>query len=168
MAEPRVGILMGSANDMEVMRECTDMLKKLGIAYEVEVSSAHRTPERTARYAESARSRGLKVLVAGAGAAAHLAGVVAAHTTLPVLGVPIDSSPLKGLDALLSTAQMPGGVPVAAMAIGKAGARNAAIFAAQVLATADPEVAARLHALRDEMREAVEKQSAQLRDEFPE
>ncbi|MBP7867718.1 MAG: 5-(carboxyamino)imidazole ribonucleotide mutase [Acidobacteria bacterium] len=167
MAEPRVGILMGSANDMDVMRECTDMLKKLGIAFEVEVASAHRTPDRTARYAESARSRGLRVLVAGAGAAAHLAGVVAAHTTLPVLGVPIDSSPLKGLDALLSTAQMPGGVPVAAMAIGKAGARNAAIFAAQVLATADPEVALRLHTLRDEMREAVDKQSAQLKAEFP-
>lgn len=167
MAEPRVGILMGSANDMDVMRECTDMLKKLGIAFEVEVSSAHRTPERTARYAESARSRGLRVLVAGAGAAAHLAGVVAAHTTLPVLGVPIDSSPLKGLDALLATVQMPGGIPVATMAIGKAGARNAAIFAAQVLATTDPEVALRLHTLRDEMREAVDKQSAQIKTEFP-
>lgn len=146
MAKPLVGILMGSDSDLPVMEEAVKVLKDFSIPYEVTVSSAHRTPARTSRYAKSAEKRGLKVIICGAGSAAHLAGFVAAETTLPVLGVPIDSSALKGLDALLSTVQMPGGVPVATMAIGKAGAKNAAIFAAEMLAISDKRLA---EALKD-------------------
>jgi len=139
-----VGILMGSDSDLPVMLESVKVLKKFGVAHEVEVSSAHRSPERTCEYARTAQERGLRVIIAGAGAAAHLAGVIAAETTLPVIGVPIDSSPLKGFDALLSTVQMPPGVPVATMAVGKSGATNAALFAIQILATSDEAMAARL------------------------
>lgn len=166
MEQPLVGVLMGSLSDLDVMRSCLDTLAKLGIPYEVDVSSAHRSPDKTTRYAAAARARGLRVIVVGAGAAAHLGGVVAAHTTLPVVGVPIDSSPLQGMDALLATVQMPPGVPVAAMAVGKAGARNAAVFAAQVLALADPALAARLDRFKAEQADAVAEQSRQLREKL--
>ncbi len=136
-----VGILMGSDTDYPVMSEAGSMLDKFGIAYEMQVVSAHRTPARAHEYATTAASRGLKVLIAAAGVAAHLAGVIAANTTLPVIGVPMAAGGLNGLDALLSTVQMPGGIPVATMAIGKAGAVNAAIFAAQILGTSDAAIA---------------------------
>ena len=131
---PLVGVVMGSTSDADVMEGCTDVLKQLKVPHEVRVISAHRTPERTREYAESAAERGLEVIIAGAGWAAHLAGVIAAHTTLPVIGIPIDSSPLQGMDALLSTVQMPPGIPVATVALGKGGAKNAAVLAAQILA----------------------------------
>ena len=146
--KPLVGIVMGSDSDLEVMREAAKVLDEFGVAHEVRVCSAHRSPDAAARYARDAEARGLKVLIAGAGWAAHLAGVLAAKTALPVIGVPIDSSPLQGLDALLATVQMPGGVPVAAMALGRAGARNAGVLAAQILATADRNLRARLHAYK--------------------
>ena len=148
MAKPLVGIVMGSDSDLEVMREAAKALEGFGIPHEVRVCSAHRSPELALRYARQAEARGLKVLIAGAGWAAHLAGVLAAVTPLPVIGVPIDSSPLQGLDALLATVQMPGGVPVATMSLGRAGARNAGVLAAQILATADRELRARLRAYK--------------------
>jgi phosphoribosylaminoimidazole carboxylase PurE protein len=147
---------MGSASDYEIMLEAARILKQFDIPLEMTVSSAHRSPQRTSRYAREAVSRGLRVLIIGAGAAAHLAGVVAAETTLPVIGVPIDSSTLKGLDALLATVQMPGGIPVATMAIGKAGARNAGILAAQILALADPSLAARLRDYKADLSREIE------------
>jgi 5-(carboxyamino)imidazole ribonucleotide mutase len=134
MAKPLVGIIMGSSSDWETMRHAVDALEGLGIPYEKRVVSAHRTPRLMVRYAESAEKRGLRLIIAGAGGAAHLPGMVASLTTLPVLGVPVETKSLKGLDSLLSIAQMPGGVPVATFAIGKAGAVNAALFAASVLA----------------------------------
>ncbi len=146
--KPLVGIVMGSDSDLDVMREAAKVLDEFGIAHEVRVCSAHRSPDAAARYAREAEARGLKVLIAGAGWAAHLAGVLAAKTALPVIGVPLDSSPLHGLDALLATVQMPGGVPVATMALGRAGARNAGVLAAQILATADRNLRARLHAYK--------------------
>jgi phosphoribosylaminoimidazole carboxylase PurE protein len=129
MKKPVVGILMGSDSDLPVMEEAAKVLKVFGIPFEIKISSAHRTPKRTAGYARGAERRGIKVIIAGAGHAAHLAGFIAAETTLPVIGVPIESSSLKGLDSLLSTVQMPGGVPVASMAIGKSGAKNAKVIA---------------------------------------
>ncbi|HYQ81467.1 MAG TPA: 5-(carboxyamino)imidazole ribonucleotide mutase [Anaeromyxobacteraceae bacterium] len=159
---PRVLILMGSDSDWEVMAEARAALADMGIASEVHVSSAHRTPERTGRLAREAAGRGIQVIICGAGAAAHLAGVVAAESELPVLGVPLASSDLKGLDALLSTAQMPGGVPVGTLAIGKAGARNAGLLAARIIARADPEVAARVRAQRERMAREVESKDAAL------
>jgi 5-(carboxyamino)imidazole ribonucleotide mutase len=162
--KPLVGILMGSDSDYEVMVEAARALKKFGIGFEMTVSSAHRSPERTGRYAREARARGLRVLIVGAGAAAHLAGVVAAETTLPVIGVPIDASSLKGLDALLSTVQMPAGIPVATMAIGKAGARNAGIFAAQVLAGGDAQISSRLDEFKGELAAGVEARAESLQE----
>ncbi len=159
---PRVLILMGSDSDWEVMAEARAALADMGIASEVHVSSAHRTPERTGRLAREAAGRGIQVIICGAGAAAHLAGVVAAESELPVLGVPLASSDLQGLDALLSTAQMPGGVPVGTLAIGKAGARNAGLLAARIIARADPEVAARVQAQRERMAREVESKDAAL------
>jgi phosphoribosylaminoimidazole carboxylase PurE protein len=153
--KPLVGILMGSDNDYEVMIEAGRALKSFGVPFEMNVSSAHRTPERTAGYVREARNRGIKVLIAGAGAAAHLAGVVAAETILPVIGVPIDSSSLKGLDSLLATVQMPAGIPVATMAIGKAGARNAGIFAVQLLALGDAVLSEKLSAYKEELAAGV-------------
>src|SRR5918911_966474 len=135
---------MGSDSDLEVMREAEKRLDQFGIGYETRIMSAHRTPAKAADYAATAEQRGLQVIIAGAGAAAHLAGALAASTTVPVIGVPIDSSSLKGLDALLATVQMPAGIPVATMAIGKAGAANAGIFAAQIVARQDPQLAAKL------------------------
>ncbi len=160
---PEVGIVMGSDSDFPVMRPAMDFLKKVGISYEVTVASAHRTPERAAAYARIARDHGFKVIIAGAGMAAHLAGVLAAHTTLPVIGVPIDSSSLNGLDSLLSTVQMPPGVPVATMGIGKPGAKNAAILALQILAVADSEKALQLDEFKKQMQEEVEAKAKKVR-----
>jgi phosphoribosylaminoimidazole carboxylase PurE protein len=156
MAKPVVGILMGSDSDLPVMQEAVAMLQEFGIEYEMTIASAHRTPKKVLEYSSSAEKRGLKVIIAGAGWAAHLAGVVASQTTLPVIGVPIDSSALKGIDALLSTVQMPGGVPVATMSLGKAGAKNAGIFAAQILASMDVKIANRLTVYKVEMEREVE------------
>ncbi len=162
--KPLVGILMGSDNDYAVMVESAKILKQFEIPFEMIVSSAHRTPERTAKYVSEAKTNGIKVLIAGAGAAAHLAGVVAAETTLPVIAVPIDATSLQGLDALLAMVQMPAGIPVATMAIGPAGARNAGIFAAQILATADQKVAGQLTEFKREMAAGVIKKSAKLQE----
>jgi phosphoribosylamine--glycine ligase len=157
--QKKVGIVMGSDSDLGVMQAAADVLKQFGIAYEMTVASAHRTPERAVRIAAEARDRGVRVIIAGAGHAAHLAGVLAAHTTLPVIGVPIDSSCLQGMDALLSTVQMPPGIPVATVSIGKSGARNAGILAAQILAVTDAELEARLTSFKQEMAEQVEKKA---------
>ena len=160
IAKPIIGILMGSLSDMDVMKECVKVLKKIGVPYEIEICSAHRSPEKTTSYSKSARSRGLKVIIVGAGAAAHLGGIVAAHTTLPVVAVPIDSSPLNGIDSLFATVQMPSGIPVACMAIGKSGAKNAAYYAVEILATSDKEMERRLEKHKKDMVESVEEQSA--------
>ncbi len=152
----KVLILMGSASDAEVMAEAGKVLAGYGIPYEMTVASAHRTPERTHALARSAEKDGYDVIIAGAGAAAHLAGYVAAETVLPVIGVPLAGSPLAGFDALLSTVQMPGGVPVATVAVGKAGAQNAGHLAAQILSLASPELREKIRAQRKEMAEAVE------------
>lgn len=160
---PLVGVIMGSDSDYPVMAEAGRMLKKFGIAYEVEVVSAHRSPARAAEYAETAAKRGLKAIIVGAGGAAHLAGVVAALTTLPVIGVPMATTALNGMDSLLSTVQMPGGVPVATMAIGQPGAVNAGIFAAAILGVADAEIAKRLASYKAEMAETVVEKSARLK-----
>ncbi len=148
-ARPRVAVLMGSRNDWESMRLATEALEALGIECDVRVISAHRTPARLTAFLETAEERGIEVIIAGAGGAAHLAGAVAAQTALPVLGVPIDSSPLQGLDALLATVQMPGGVPVATFAIGKAGAKNAGLFAGAIFARSDLAVRERLVKYRE-------------------
>ena len=145
---PLVGIIMGSRSDWETMRHAAETLAKLGVPHETRVVSAHRTPGRLYDYAREARGRGLKVIIAGAGGAAHLPGMAAAMTPLPVLGVPVESHALKGMDSLLSIAQMPGGVPVGTLAIGKAGAINAGLLAASILALSDPELARRLDAWR--------------------
>jgi phosphoribosylaminoimidazole carboxylase PurE protein len=156
--KPLVGIVMGSLSDADIMEGCMNQLKELGIPFEVKVSSAHRTPEQTKIFAETAADRGLEVIIACAGWAAHLAGVIAAHTLLPVIGVPIDSSPLHGMDALLSTVQMPPGIPVATVALGKGGAKNAAILAAQILALKYPDIAGRLKDFRNNLtQEAIQK-----------
>ena len=160
---PVVGIIMGSDSDWGVMEQATSVLSQLKIPFDVTVSSAHRSPERTAEYARSAKAGGIRVIIAGAGAAAHLAGSIAALTTLPVIGVPLDSSSLKGLDALLATVQMPAGVPVATMAIGAAGAKNAAILAAQILAATDPEVEARLEAYKEHLAAQVAQKAQAIR-----
>jgi 5-(carboxyamino)imidazole ribonucleotide mutase len=145
---PLVGVIMGSRSDWETMRHAAEVLEKLGIPHETRVVSAHRTPERLHAYAAEARGRGLKVIVAGAGGAAHLPGMAAAMTPLPVLGVPVESHALKGMDSLLSIVQMPGGIPVGTLAIGRAGAINAGLLAAAILALSDPDLAARLDAWR--------------------
>jgi 5-(carboxyamino)imidazole ribonucleotide mutase len=154
-ATPVVGVIMGSQNDWATMRYAAAQLEGLGVPHERRIVSAHRTPERMVDYARSAASRGLKVIIAGAGGAAHLPGMVAAMTTLPVLGVPIESKSLSGLDSLLSIVQMPGGVPVGTLAIGVPGAKNAGLLAAAILALADPALAARLGALRRDQTGAV-------------
>jgi phosphoribosylamine--glycine ligase len=144
------------------MRAAADFLDSVGIRYDMTISSAHRTPEQSAEYARTAADRGLKIIIAGAGMAAHLAGVLAAHTTLPVIGVPIDASSLKGLDALLSTVQMPPGIPVATMGIGKAGAKNAAVLAARILAIEDAEITAALHRHAQQMADQVAEKNKAL------
>jgi phosphoribosylamine--glycine ligase len=156
---PKVGIVMGSDSDLGVMQAAADILKKFNIPFEMTVASAHRTPERAMRFATEARSRGVRVIIAGAGHAAHLAGVLAAHTTLPVIGVPIDSSCLQGMDALLATVQMPPGIPVATVSIGKSGAKNAGILAAQILAVSDAQLEEQLQAFKRDMAEQVEKKA---------
>ena len=160
---PLVMIVMGSQSDEQVVREALDTLAKMGIPYEVHIASAHRTPERATRLAREARDHGIRVIIAAAGAAAHLAGVIAAHTTLPVIGVPIVSPVYAGLDALLSMVQMPRGVPVATVSAN--GAQNAALLAAEILATADPALAAKLDAMRQEMAEQVDAADAKMRNE---
>ena len=149
-AAPLVIVLMGSKSDWETMRHAADTLKKFGVPHECRVLSAHRTPHETAEYVAGAEARGVEVVIAAAGGAAHLAGVCAAHTVLPVLGVPIESPALKGLDSLLSTVQMPGGIPVGTLAIGKPGATNAALLAVAILANRRPELRQKLHAFRAE------------------
>ncbi len=162
--KPQVGIVMGSDSDLPVMEGAVAMLKKFGIPFEMTVASAHRTPERAARFASTAKERGIQVIIAAAGHAAHLAGAMAAQTTLPVIGVPIDSSSLQGIDALLSTVQMPPGIPVATVAIGKPGAKNAGILAAQILALANPELAKMLDAYKQEMAVEVERKAKSLEE----
>ncbi len=155
MARPRVAILMGSKSDWEAMRAAEETLEELGIASDARVISAHRTPDRLSAYLATAEERGIEVVIAGAGAAAHLAGVAAAHTVLPVLGVPLDGTALRGFDALLATVQMPGGIPVATFAIGRSGAMNAALFAAAILARSDSSVREKLVKFREAQAAAV-------------
>jgi phosphoribosylaminoimidazole carboxylase PurE protein len=161
--QPKVAVVLGSDSDYPVIEDMIKILKDFGVEHEVTLSSAHRSPERTRIYAESLEQRGVQVVIACAGAAAHLAGVIAAHTVLPVIGVPIDSSPLKGLDALLATSMMPAGVPVATMGIGKSGASNAAVLAAQILARSDSSLAVRLHQYKKKLADRVEQRDAELR-----
>ncbi len=160
--KPLVGVVMGSDSDLSVMSYARDFLKSMEICCEMTVASAHRTPERATEYAKTAQQRGLKVIIAGAGMAAHLAGVLASHTDLPVIGVPLDSSSLKGLDALLSTVQMPPGVPVATMGIGKAGAKNAGVLALRILALSDPELASKIIKFREDMVKEVEEKAKKI------
>ncbi|MGM0845191.1 MAG: 5-(carboxyamino)imidazole ribonucleotide mutase [Bacillota bacterium] len=160
--QPKVGVVMGSTSDWKTMKHACDILDEYGIIYEKKVVSAHRTPDLMFDYAESARERGLKVIIAGAGGAAHLPGMVAAKTTIPVIGVPVQSKALNGLDSLLSIVQMPGGVPVATVAIGDAGAKNAGLLAAQILSTQDEELARSL----DENREALKQKVLESSDEL--
>jgi 5-(carboxyamino)imidazole ribonucleotide mutase len=157
-----VSVVMGSDSDLPIMTETTKVLEEFGIGYELILTSAHRTPMRTTKFATSAAGRGVKIIIVGAGAAAHLAGVIASQTILPVIGIPIDATSLHGLDALLSTVQMPGGIPVATMAIGKAGAKNAALFAARVLAIEDKGIGAKLSAHKKKMSRDVEKKQENI------
>lgn len=163
MSNPRVAVVMGSDSDQPTVQEALRLLTEFGVAYEVTVSSAHRSPDRTHRYAATLEERGIQVVIACAGSAAHLAGVIASHTVLPVIGVPMDSSPLKGIDALLSTSMMPAGVPVATMGIGKAGAANAAILAAQILARGDASLVQRLKDHKKQMAERIEDLDRELK-----
>jgi phosphoribosylaminoimidazole carboxylase PurE protein len=160
-----VGIIMGSDSDLPIMQEAAKVLKQFEIPYEIGVYSAHRSPHRTAEYVRTARDRGLKLIIAGAGASAHLAGVTAAETTLPVIGVPIDSSPLSGFDALLSTVQMPPGVPVATMGVGKSGATNAGIFAVEILALSDERLTAKLAEYKAQLEKAVADKSRKVAEQ---
>lgn len=162
MIKSFVAILMGSESDLTIMQSATDVLKQLGIEYEIKITSAHRTPAATQAYISDAEKRGCLVFIAGAGLAAHLAGATAAHTTKPVIGVPIDSGPLNGLDALLSTVQMPAGIPVATVAIGKTGAKNAAFLAAQIMALQDKKLAQRVKKERQSNAEKVQAQDKAL------
>jgi len=163
---PQVAIVMGSDSDLPIMTETARTLEALEVPYEIEITSAHRSPKRTTDYVRAAAPRGIRVFVAGAGGAFHLAGVIAAETTLPVIAVPIASSPLTGWDSLLAAVQMPGGVPVGVMAVGKAGAVNAAIFAAQILAGSDPALSRRLAEMKDKMAQDVAEKSARVKKEF--
>ena len=155
MTNPKIGILMGSKSDADIMGEAARILEEFGVPHEMKVLSAHRTPQETSEYAQSAESKGIQALIAGVGYAAHLAGALAAHSTLPIIGVPLDASSLQGLDSLLSTVQMPKGIPVACMGIGKAGAINAALFAVQILARSDPDLAQKLKEYREKMRQEI-------------
>src|SRR5580658_2974190 len=163
MSKPLVSIVMGSDSDLDIMREAGKALDEFGIAYEMDVTSAHRSPDRTADYARKAAHRGIRVIIAGAGGAAHLAGVIAAHTTLPVIGVPIPSTSLQGLDSLLATVQMPAGIPVATVAIGKPGATNAGILAAQIIGLASESLARKLESLKETLVNSVEEKSRKLK-----
>jgi phosphoribosylaminoimidazole carboxylase PurE protein len=163
MSKPLVSIVMGSDSDLEIMREAGKALDDFGIGYEIDVTSAHRSPDRSADFAKKAAERGIKVIIAGAGGAAHLAGVIAAHTILPVIGVPIPSTSLNGMDSLLSTVQMPAGIPVATVAIGKPGATNAGILAAQMIGLSDESIAKKMHAHKEKLARGVEEKSRKLR-----
>jgi 5-(carboxyamino)imidazole ribonucleotide mutase len=158
-SKPLAAVIMGSKSDWEVMRAASDTFNEFGVPHESRVLSAHRTPELAAEFASTAEARGLEVIIAGAGGAAHLAGVTAAYTTLPVLGVPMESASLNGLDSLLSTVQMPAGVPVGTLAIGKPGARNAALFAIAILANSRPELREKLHRFRAEQKQKIAKET---------
>lgn len=157
MSKPLISIIMGSQSDLETVKETIGLLKEFKVSFEIKVLSAHRTPKQLAQHVESASGKGIKVFIAAAGGAAALAGVIAAHTSLPVIGIPIETRNLQGLDSLLSTAQMPAGIPVACMAIGKAGARNAAIFALEILALADKKIAAKIIDYRRKMKEKIKR-----------
>jgi phosphoribosylamine--glycine ligase len=161
--KPKVAVVLGSESDYPVIQDMIRLLTDFGIPHEITVSSAHRSPERTHRYAVTLEERGIQVVIACAGAAAHLAGVLASHTILPVIGVPVDSSPLNGLDALLSTSMMPAGVPVASMGIGKSGASNAAVLAAQILARSDPSLVKQLKEYKRQLAERVEERDRELK-----
>ena len=165
MKKPLVGILMGSESDLPIMEKAAEVLKEMGISYEMEISSAHRLPDKTAQYAKTARKRGIEVLVAGAGMAAHLAGALASHTTLPVIGVPIKSGALDGADALYSTVQMPPGVPVATVGID--GAKNAAYLASEILSIKYPEIAKKLEDFRSMMKRSLEEKSKAIKKKRP-
>ena len=162
MSNPLVFIVMGSDSDLEVMNEAAKALEQFGIAYEIDIMSAHRSPRRTSEFAREAAGRGIKVIIAGAGGAAHLAGVIAAETTLPVIGVPIPSTALNGLDSLLATVQMPAGIPVATVAIGKPGATNAGILAAQMIALSDPALASKMEEHKRKLAEGIAAKSRKL------
>jgi phosphoribosylaminoimidazole carboxylase PurE protein len=164
MTEPLVSIVMGSDSDFEIMRAAGTILEEFGIAYEMDVTSAHRSPDRTAEFACKARERGIRVIIAGAGGAAHLAGVIAAHTTLPVIGVPIPATSLQGMDSLLATVQMPAGIPVATVAIGAPGATNAGILAAQMIGLSDQNIAKKLDTYKEKLARGVEEKSKKLKD----
>lgn len=163
MSKLSVGIVIGSDSDLEVMKSAEEVLKEFGVGSEIVISSAHRSPEKTEKYAKEAEGKGIKVLIAGAGYAAHLAGVIAANTTLPVIGVPLNASSLGGLDSLLSMVQMPAGIPVATVTIGKAGAKNAALLAVQMLALSDEGLTAKLKEYRTKMAEKIEEKDRKIR-----
>jgi 5-(carboxyamino)imidazole ribonucleotide mutase len=163
MSKVLVSIVMGSDSDLDIMREAAKSLDEFGIAYEMDVTSAHRSPERTAEYAKNAAGRGVRVIIAGAGGAAHLAGVIAAHTTLPVIGVPIPSTSLNGMDSLLATVQMPAGIPVATVAIGKPGATNAGLLAAQIIGLSTADIATKLEGHKEKLAKGVEEKSRKLK-----
>ncbi len=164
LKDPLVGIVMGSSSDLPVLEEAAGVLRRFEVPYEITVTSAHRSPEKTREYARCAQQRGIQVIIAGAGGAAHLAGFIAAETVLPVIGIPIDSTPLKGIDALLATVQMPSGVPVATMAIGRTGARNAGILAVQILSIHHPELKQKLLEYKRELARQVEEMDAKLNE----
>src|SRR5947209_10250904 len=164
MNAPQVSIVMGSDSDLEIMNEAAKALEGFGIPYEIDVTSAHRSPARTSEFTRQAAGRGIKVIIAGAGGAAHLAGVIAAETTLPVIGVPIPSTSLNGMDSLLSTVQMPAGIPVATVAVGKAGATNAGILAAQILALSDADLAKKITAHKEKLAKGVDEKSNKLQE----
>lgn len=161
--KPTILIVMGSDSDLPILQEAEKVLKEFDIPYEMTIASAHRSPVRTLKLTKEAEEKGVEVIIAGAGSAAHLAGVIAAHTIIPVIGVPIDSSPLRGVDALYSTVQMPPGIPVATMAVGRAGAKNAALFAIQILMSKNTSLRSALKAFRNKMAADVEKKAAQIR-----
>ena len=163
---PLVGIVMGSDSDWPIMKTCADLLKQFDVPHEVRISSAHRSPLETADYARTAQERGIKIIIAAAGMAAHLAGIIAAHTTLPVIGVPIAAGALQGIDALLSTVQMPPGIPVATVGIGKPGAHNAAVLALQALSLADPGLAQKLEQHKAELAQSVQDKNRKLQQEL--
>lgn len=160
---PEVSVIMGSDSDLDVMKETMHLLKEFNVPYEVKILSAHRSPQMTSDFAKKAEKKGIKIIIAGAGGAAHLAGVVASHTVLPVIGVPMDTKALKGIDSLLSTVQMPGGVPVATVAIGKAGAKNAAILAAEILGISDSLLRRKLKIFKKKLADSVKKKNKKLR-----
>ncbi|MBI5749263.1 MAG: 5-(carboxyamino)imidazole ribonucleotide mutase [Nitrospinae bacterium] len=164
--KPLIAIVMGSDSDLAVMEEAGKVLDSFGIGYEITIASAHRSPDKTREYIHSAEKNGIKIIIAGAGWAAHLAGVIAAETTMPVIGVPIDSSPLLGLDSILSILQMPSGIPVAAMALGKGGAKNAAILAVQILAVSDKSLQDKLKAYKKKLSDEVEEKDKKIKSKY--